>query len=121
MYKLVKRKRKIKKNRQLILERKLLRLSIFKSNKHIYLQLIYPNKEATIVLTASSVESYFKNNKFFHNKKKKFMSYQVGLLFAMRYKSKPDIGKFVFDRSGFKFHGRVKEVVMALRDSGLIF
>lgn len=117
---LLRRDRRIRKVRKKIAKHASLRLSVFRSNKHIYLQLVALNNNGFILLSASSAEESIKQ-KFLENKvTKKNLSSVVGELFAKRYKSK-DFGKFVFDRSGFKYHGRIKEVIMALKREGICF
>ena len=117
---LLRRNRRIRKVRKEIAKRASLRLSIFRSNKHIYLQLIALDNSGCILLSASSVEESIKK-KFLEEKvTKKVLAFAVGELFAKSYKEK-DFGKFVFDRSGFKYQGRVKEAVMALKKEGICF
>lgn len=117
---LLRRVRRIRKVRKKIAKHTSLRLSVFRSNKHIYLQLLALNNSGFVLLSASSVEESIKQ-KFLGSKvTKKNLAFAVGELFAKRYKLK-DFGKFVFDRSGFKYHGRVKEVVMALKKEGICF
>lgn len=113
------------------------RLSVFRSNKHIYAQLINDQKGHTI-LSANDLELK-KSERPHHpfakakpNKKKKSketkkplsgkvaLAYQVGKLIAKKAK-KQGIKKVVFDRGGYKYHGRVKALAEGAREAGLEF
>ncbi len=90
------------------------RLSIFKSNKFTYAQLIN-DKTGNTLVSADSREIKSKN------KLKKLKAAQkTGELLAKRAKKKK-IKKVVFDRSGYRFHGRVKALAKGARDKGLKF
>jgi len=95
---------------------KKLRLSVFRSSKHIYAQIIDDYKGETLV-SASDLE--FKNPK-----KKDFvpvsLAYQTGELIGEK-AIKKNIKKVVFDRGKYKYHGRVKAVAEGARSKGLIF
>ncbi len=96
------------------------RLSVFRSVSHIYVQVIDDLAGQTMA-SASSVEAEVKakmtdgaragNNKG---------ASVVGQTIAERLKSK-GISKVVFDRNGFLYHGRVREVAEAARKAGLEF
>ncbi len=88
------------------------RLSVFRSNKYIYAQLIDDEMGKTLVSASSSQikEKSAKNN----------VSEKVGELLAKRAKTKK-IKKVVFDRSGYKYHGRVKALADGARKGGLEF
>jgi large subunit ribosomal protein L18 len=92
------------------------RLSVFKSNKHIYAQLIDDTTGQTIV-SASTVDKEVgekaKGSKLEQAK-------IVGTSVAERAKAKK-ITKIVFDRSGFQYHGRVSAIADAAREKGLEF
>ncbi len=90
------------------------RLCIFKSNKHIYAQIINDDKGFTLVF-ASDLE--IKNSK---KDKKINLAQKVGELIANRAKDKK-ITKILFDRGGFKYHGRVKTLADEARKHGLQF
>jgi large subunit ribosomal protein L18 len=89
------------------------RLSIFRSNKHIYAQIIDDNIGKTIV-SASDAETKTKT------KGKLEISKLVGEEVAKRAKEKK-ISKVVFDRSGYLYAGRVKQVAEGARAAGLDF
>ena len=90
------------------------RLSVFRSNKYIYAQVINDDKGHTIV-SASSRESAVKGSTLSVD-----TAAQVGTLVAGRAQD-AGISKVVFDRGGFKFHGRVEALAEAARKSGLEF
>ena len=94
-----------------------LRLSVFRSSRHIYGQIIDDVKGITIT-AASSLESNIK--KKFKNCGTKEVATLVGRLIAEKAKKK-GIKNVVFDRGGYLYHGRVKNMADAARESGLIF
>jgi len=87
------------------------RLSVFRSNKQIYAQIIDDINGETICM-ASSKDADNAGNKVEQAK-------EVGKLLASKAKSK-DIETVVFDRSGYLYHGRVKAVAEGAREGGLI-
>ncbi len=89
------------------------RLSVFRSNSHIYGQIIDDKKRSTIV-SASDLE--IKNSKL--NKTQRAM--KVGELLATKAKA-VKILKVVFDRGGNRYHGRVKALAEGSRKGGLVF
>ncbi len=91
------------------------RLSVFRSNKYIYAQVIDDTKGATLV-QASSLEKGA-GIKVAGNAE---AAKKVGKLVAERAK-KAGIKVVVFDRGGYIYHGRVKALAEAARDSGLKF
>jgi len=95
------------------------RLSVFKSARHIYAQLIDDTKGTTFV-TASSNERDVKDNPELSGKKKSEVAVFVGKLIAGRAKDK-GITSVVFDRGGFIYHGRVKAISDGAREGGLNF
>ena len=96
------------------------RLSVFRSGKHIYAQLIDDLVGGTLV-AASSREKDFPE-KAEGKKKVKGGNIEgaaaVGKLLGDRAKSK-GVEKVVFDRNGFLFHGRVKALADAVRKTGV--
>ncbi len=96
------------------------RLSVFRSVSHIYVQVIDDLAGATLA-SASSVEPTVKaklgDGASAGNVKGASV---VGETIAERLKAK-GISKVVFDRNGFLYHGRVKEVAEAARKAGLEF
>ncbi len=88
------------------------RLSVFRSNKHLYLQLIDDEKGITLV-SASDLE--IKKNS---NIKKSEAAAKVGELLAKKALDKK-IGQAVFDKGGYKYHGLVKMAAEGARRQGL--
>ena len=94
-----------------------LRLSVFRSSQHIYAQLIDDEESRTLV-AASSLEKQLRVSlKTGGNRE---AAAQVGTLIAERAKN-TGVTSVVFDRGGYKFHGRVKALADAAREAGLIF
>lgn len=89
------------------------RCNIFKSNKHIYLQVIDDTKGITLAY-ANSLEKDLREKKL----KFKEIVEEVANRLASRCKEK-NIKKLVFDRGGYKYHGNVKKVAEILRQNGL--
>ena len=94
-------------------ERDVERLCIFKSSQHIYAQIISSCGTKTLA-SASSVSPKIKNGSNVEAASK------VGDLIAKAAK-KAKVSKVAFDRSGFKYHGRVKALADAAREGGLDF
>ncbi len=93
------------------------RLSVFRSEKHIYAQLIDDTKGHTI-LSASTLDPELRQRIVkTYNKE---AAREVGKLIAQRALAK-GINQVVFDRGGFKYHGRIKELADAAREVGLKF
>ncbi len=90
------------------------RLSVFRSNKHIYAQLIDDTKSQTLV-SASSIMSKTKD-KLKNLEKAK----DTGKTLAQK-AVKKNIKKVIFDRGGYKFHGRIKSLAEGAREGGLDF
>ncbi len=90
------------------------RLSVFRSARHIYAQLIDDEKAGTL---AAASDSELKKT---DNKKKADKALQVGKLIAEK-ALKKKIEKVVFDRGGYKYHGRVKALAEGAREGGLKF
>jgi large subunit ribosomal protein L18 len=88
------------------------RLSVYRSNKYIYAQIIDDKKGKTIV-SASSLNLKSK-------KTKKEKAYEVGKTLAERAVA-AGIKKVVFDKGKYKYHGRVKALADGAREGGLIF
>ena len=94
-------------------ERDLERLCVYKSSQHIYAQIIRSCGTKTLA-SASSVSSKMKNGGNVDAASK------VGDLIA-KAAIKAKVSKVAFDRSGFKYHGRVKALAEAAREGGLDF
>lgn len=91
------------------------RLNVYRSNKHIYAQVIDDSSETTLV-SASSQDPEFK----LEVGSNKDAAAEVGTLIAKRAKDK-GIENVVFDRGGYLYHGRVKALADAARENGLQF
>ena len=93
------------------------RLSVFRSSKYIYAQLIDDVHGKTILsISELSVE----NKEQFAEMKKKEKAYALGKIVATQCLEK-GIEEIVFDRNGFIFHGRVKALADGARKGGLKF
>ncbi|HLA15568.1 MAG TPA: 50S ribosomal protein L18 [Candidatus Limnocylindrales bacterium] len=90
------------------------RLAIFRSTKHIYAQVI-DDSSGTTVAAASTLESGLRGSGSKTEEAK-----GVGTRIAERAKS-AGIERVVFDRAGFRYHGRVRAVADAAREAGLEF
>jgi len=88
---------------------------VFRSLNHIYAQIIDDSAHHTLAAAADS-ELKLKAN----GKKKSDVAALVGEIIAQRAKEK-GIGAVVFDRGGYKYHGRVKALAEAARKGGLGF
>ncbi|MDN5293875.1 MAG: large subunit ribosomal protein [Eubacteriales bacterium] len=93
------------------------RLTVYKSLKHIYAQIIDDTKGHTLV-AASTLEPELRNSLKSH--KDMEAARRVGELIAKKALAK-GIDKVVFDRSGYIYHGRVKALADAAREAGLKF
>lgn len=109
------RKKRIRKNLVGTPERP--RLSVFRSAKHIYAQVIDDIHGQTLV-TASSMDKSVKEQPVFENKIA--VAGFVGKLLGERAVEK-GLRQVVFDRNGFLYHGRVKAVSESAREAGLEF
>ena len=90
------------------------RLNVFRSEKHIYAQVI-DDTEGVTLCAASSLERGFKGSG-----SNKEAAKQVGKRVAER-AIKKGVEDVVFDRGGYIYHGRVKELAEAAREGGLKF
>lgn len=93
------------------------RLSVFRSNIHIYAQVIDDTTGRTLV-AASTKDRALSSD--LGGKTKTERAQAVGKLLAERAKD-AGISQVVFDRGGYKYHGRVQALADAARESGLIF
>lgn len=87
------------------------RVSVFRSNKHIYVQLIDDASGHTLA-SASTVESGFESGSGVG------AGQAVGKALGERAKE-AGIERAIFDRNGYRYHGRVKAVAEGARESGL--
>ncbi len=108
-------KRHMRIRRRLVGSKERPRLCIYRSNKHIYAQIVDDSTAATLV-QASTLDSELKLTKTWDRESAK----SVGELVAKRAKEK-GIEFVVFDRGGYIYHGRVAAVAEAAREAGLSF
>lgn len=97
---------------------KIPRFCIFRSNKHIYAQLIDDEKGKTIISTKDT------EIKLKVKTPKSKVAYEVGKLIAKKAKDLPagrQVEKVIFDRAGYKYHGRIKSLAEGAREAGLKF
>ncbi|MFA6807041.1 MAG: 50S ribosomal protein L18 [Bacteroidales bacterium] len=92
------------------------RLSVFRSNKHISVQLI-DDKAGVTLCSVSSLSKEFKDNKGITNCE---MAAKVGESIAQKAKE-AKIEAVVFDRNGYLYHGRIQSLAEAARKGGLKF
>jgi large subunit ribosomal protein L18 len=111
------RLRRARKSRAKIAELKMVRLAVHRSNCHIYAQ-IFSDCGTQVLAAASTAEGELR--KQVANGGNVEAAKAVGKLIAERAKAK-GIEAVAFDRSGFKYHGRVKALAEAAREGGLKF
>ena len=95
------------------------RLAVFRSLNHIYAQVIDDATGRTLA-AASSLESDMRSAKGTKSSTKSSTAAVVGRLVAERARA-AGVGQVVFDRAGFRFHGRIKSLADAAREAGLDF
>lgn len=106
----IKRHNKIKKSIQGAL--KIPRLSVFRSNKYIYVQIIDDNKgEIMVSATEKEIEK---------EGTKTQRAFKLGKIIAEK-AAKKKIKNIVFDRGGYQYHGRVESLAKGVREGGLQF
>ncbi len=111
------RLRRSRRTRAKIAELKVVRLTVNRSNTHIYAQVIDASG-GKVLASASSAEKALRNElKNGGNIKAAAM---VGKLIAEKAKN-AGVETVAFDRSGYRFHGRVKALAEAAREGGLKF
>ena len=89
------------------------RMTVFRSNKAIYVQIINDKEEKTLV-SASSTDKDLKLN----SNNKSEIAKQVGVLIGNK-AIKAGIKSVAFDRNGYLYHGRVKSLADGAREAGL--
>lgn len=110
--------RKVTKIRKTISRLNIVRLSVHRTPRHIYAQVIDP--KGIVLASASSVEKIIKEDSVMQSSKGKLeIAKLVGKLVAERSKGK--VERIAFDRSGFNYHGRIKALADSAREFGLIF
>lgn len=111
------RLRRARKTRAKIAELKVTRLSVHRTNTHIYAQIIAESGDKVIV-SASTVEADVRKN--LKNGGNIEAAALIGKLIAQKAK-KAGVTTVAFDRSGYKYHGRIKALADAARENGLSF
>jgi large subunit ribosomal protein L18 len=109
------RKKRIRKKIFGVLSRP--RLTVYRSNKHIYAQIIDDEKGNTLVAVSSLSREFKATNKRGNNIEGAKM---VGALLAEKAQER-NINRIVFDRNGYRYHGRVKALADAVREKGIVF
>lgn len=111
------RLRRARKTRAKIAELKVTRLSVHRTNTHIYAQIIAETGDR-VIASASTVEADVRKN--IKNGGNVEAATVVGKLIAEKAK-KAGVTTVAFDRSGYKYHGRIKALADAARENGLSF
>ena len=93
------------------------RLSVFRSLKHMYAQVVDDSAGKTLVFVSTRSPELKEDLK---GSKKKDQAKKVGMLLAKKCAEKK-IDKVVFDRNGFIYHGRIAAVADGAREGGLKF
>lgn len=98
------------------------RLCVFRSANHIYAQLINDEKGKTLIAANDLEIKKPTGSKISKSEKEKryIKAYKVGELIAQK-GVKKGIEKVVFDRGGYKYHGKVKALAEGAREGGLQF
>jgi large subunit ribosomal protein L18 len=111
------RLRRARKARAKIQQLAVHRLCVFRTPRHIYAQIIAPTG-AGVLASASTVDKQFREEGGYGGNVD--AATKVGQLIAERAKA-AGVSRVAFDRSGFKYHGRVKALADAARENGLEF
>ena len=111
------RLRRAKRSRSKMAELNVTRLSVFRSNTNIYAQIIDGN-DNKIIATASTLESEVK--KKLKSRSDVDAAVEIGKRIAEK-AVKAGVKIVAFDRSGYKYHGRIKALADAARENGLTF
>jgi large subunit ribosomal protein L18 len=111
------RLRRARKTRAKIAELKVTRLSVHKTNTHIYAQIIAETGDK-VIASASTVEAAVR--KSLKNGGNVEAAAVIGKLIAEK-AVKAGVTTVAFDRSGYKYHGRIKALADAARENGLTF
>lgn len=93
------------------------RLCVYKSNSHVYAQLV--NDLDAVTLASASTDSNDMKKKL-QDKSRVESAKEIGAILAKNAQDK-GINKVVFDRSGYKYHGVVKALAEGAREGGLDF
>jgi len=110
----ISRLRRAKKTRMHIRHQETPRLTVYRSSQHFYAQ-VFDSLGSTVIASASTVEKEIEEKS--NNVK---AAAAVGKKVAER-ALESGVKKVVFDRSGYKYHGRIKALADSARDAGLEF
>ncbi|MBI1396632.1 MAG: 50S ribosomal protein L18 [Betaproteobacteria bacterium] len=111
------RRRRARQTRAKIAELRSVRLSVHRSNLHIYAQIIDPTG-GKVLASASTIEAEVRNQI------KRGSTVEAAKIVGKRVAERAlanGVAEVAFDRSGFRFHGRVKALADAAREAGLKF
>ena len=111
------RLRRAKRSRSKMAELNVTRLTVFRSNTNIYAQIIDGN-DNKIIATASTLEAEVK--KKLKSRSNVDAAIEIGKRIAEK-AVKAGVKIVAFDRSGYKYHGRIKALADAARENGLTF
>ena len=111
------RMRRARPTRAKIAELRAVRLSVFRSNTHIYAQVIDASG-SNVIVSASSLDADLRPK--LKNGATVEAAQLVGKRIAEKAKEK-GVSTVAFDRSGFRYHGRIKALADAAREAGLQF
>jgi large subunit ribosomal protein L18 len=111
------RLRRARKTRARIAGLKMARLCVYRTNSHIYAQVI-DETGSRVLASASSLEADVRAN--LANGGNIAAAVVVGKAIAEKAKA-AGVSQVAFDRSGFKYHGRIKALADAARENGLVF
>lgn len=117
MNKHITRLRRARKTRARVADLKMVRLCVFRSNNHIYAQVISAGGNE-VLAHASTLEAEVRNSL------KSSGNIEAAVVVGKRIAEKAKaagVEKVAFDRSGFQYHGRVKALAEAARENGLSF
>ena|SRR3990167_6905791 len=109
------RLRRARKGRALASRLEKTRVSVHRTLQHIYVQAIAPNGK--VLVSASTLDKELKGK--LKSASNIAAAKEVGKLFAERCKAIKLEDNIMFDRSGYKYHGRVKALADAVRENGL--
>ena len=117
MEKNIARLRRAKTTRSHIRDLGVARLSVLRSGQHIYAQ-VFTADGSKVLASASTLQAAVKDG--LKSSKNKDAATKVGQLIAERARA-AGIEKVAFDRSGYRYHGRIKALAEAAREGGLQF
>ena len=109
------RLRRARRGRMKMREMGVTRLSVTRTPRHIYAQVLSPDGDR-VIASASTLDASLRSGATGNAE----AAAKVGALVAERAKEK-GVSRVAFDRSGFKYHGRIKALADAAREGGLEF